>query len=208
MIKHILFDFGGVLVDLDWNRANRYLGQFTKETWEDLYRAAPEMLHGFETGRISGDEFLDAVKSRGIPEAHVKQAWNVVLVRFPKHRVHFLKILKERYSIYLYSNINVWHIEALDAMAREQIGMSLDAFRRLFHGTWFSNEMGHRKPDPGGFEVILKETGIRPEETLFIDDTPANVATAQDLSFQAFRHDPRQDITNELTRYLHAANAH
>lgn len=82
---------------------------------------------------------------------------------------------------------------------RENLG-----YDRHFDGTYYSSEMGAMKPEAAYFERIVADLGLAPEVLLFIDDNPANIATARELGLQVHHHDP-QSGTAGLRRALDEA---
>jgi len=149
--------------------------------------------HGFaasffsnhEAGRISDEEFLKAIKnllteelkdSAGeISDEDVIEAWNALLLEFPPERISLLKEIKSRYRLFLFSNTNAIHYDKFREMYRNAFAGELED---LFERSYFSHSLGHRKPDTGGFELIIRENNLDPKQTLFVDDAFINVEGA------------------------------
>ncbi|HLT52357.1 MAG TPA: hypothetical protein VKZ97_00600, partial [Flavobacteriaceae bacterium] len=112
MINTIIFDFGDVFINLDKTATEKGLKNLgLTEFNQDMQR----MNEAYEVGRVTSNEFLDFYTS-AIPQANkaeLKNAWNSILLDFPKHRLEFLKTLKEsnKYQLFLLSNTNEIHID-------------------------------------------------------------------------------------------------
>ncbi|HHB77740.1 MAG TPA: HAD family phosphatase [Saprospiraceae bacterium] len=201
-MKNILFDFGGVFVDLDMDAVNMGIQSYLGTTFQALYQRNKSVFDGFETGHLSETEFVDAVTEMGLPKSKIKDIWNKMVLGIPKNRIEFLESLQGKYNLYLYSNTNVFHESELNRLMWAHHNMSLDAFRKLFDGSWFSHDIGWRKPGPEGFEYIIKATGIRPEETLFIDDSPTYLEGAKIMGMHTILHDVSNDIAHVFEEYV------
>lgn len=186
-IKNIIFDLGGVILNLDFSiteRAFRDLGvtqfsnMFTQHHSNDLFVQ-------LETGRISEPEFYEAFrKGTGVNLSNetIKKAWNALLLDFREPTLEWLEKNRSRYRIFLFSNTNQIHHDAFIAAYKAKTGKAdFDAF---FEKAYYSQHIGMRKPDPAPFLQILQEQNLVPEETLFIDDTIKNIETAKSLGIK------------------------
>ncbi|HAL83421.1 MAG TPA: HAD family phosphatase, partial [Mucilaginibacter sp.] len=85
---------------------------------------------------------------------------------------------------FLLSNINQIHYDFI--MDYLKIEFGFDGNSHLFEKTYYSHLVGKRKPDAAIFEQVLNENNLNPAETLFIDDSPQHIATAQKLGIQTY----------------------
>lgn len=207
MIKHIIFDFGNIFVDLDFDEVNLGIQTYVGMGMKGVYLRHSEVFDSYERGDLSEKDFLDAVSKVGIPRNKVAAIWNSMIVGIPPHRIDFIKSLPSKYDIFLFSNINTLHESEVNRLMLAQNNMSLEDFRKLFKGSWFSHHIGMRKPDAEGFELIIKETGINPSETIFIDDSAINVQGAVEMGMHIAVHDPEDDIVEMLETYINQANS-
>lgn len=181
MIKNILFDLGNVLIEVDIRKTLRAFGTNTIITAGDLIGAGEsELVAKYQVGEISTDDFINAILpicKPGTTRQEVIDAWMAMLVGIPETRKQkLLELHKAGYKLYVLSNINELHAE----WTREQI-------RNLpFEQVFFSNEMHLAKPDVRCYEMVIRETGIKPEETLYIDDLPANIEAGLNAGFECF----------------------
>jgi putative hydrolase of the HAD superfamily len=68
----------------------------------------------------------------------------------------------------------------------------------FFDKVYFSHRVGLRKPMPEIFELILNSNGLKPEHTLFIDDSPQHIAAAQKLGIQTIFLEQGMTIENDI----------
>jgi putative hydrolase of the HAD superfamily len=186
-IQNIIFDLGGVLLNIDYFRtveAFKNLGlkdpekAFTKEVQADLFQK-------FEKGEVSSEGFLLEL-SKHMPGAglnEIEDAWNALLLEFPFSRYTLLKKLSRDYKLYLLSNTNAIHEKAFKGIIDDSVGWT--NFESLFRAIGYSHQLGERKPNLKVFELVLKKNGLSPEHTLFIDDTIDHVLSALKLGIRA-----------------------
>jgi len=172
-IKNIIFDLGGIFLNIDFSKTEKAFADLGVQ-FNDFYSQhhASELFELLETGKISPEEFHDSfVEETGLHLSYeeLKNAWTALLVDFPIERLQWLQEIGKRYKIFLFSNTNKIHYDVFTEMFHEQTGFK--DFNKLFVKTYYSHEMGLRKPYPESYLYILNEQQLRPEETLFIDDT-------------------------------------
>jgi FMN phosphatase YigB (HAD superfamily) len=142
----------------------------------------------FERGDISAENFREKIRQiTGKPELtdqQIDHAWNSLLVGVPEGNHQLLLRLKPRYRTFLLSNINAIHYDYIMKYLKEEFGF--DGNDHLFEKIYYSHLIGKRKPDAAIFEQVLNENNLDPAETLFIDDSPQHIATAQKLGIQTY----------------------
>ncbi len=183
-IKSIVFDLGGVIIDLDvrqtYNAFLKILGDGEMQL-DKGYLKHP-VFRQYELGEIDSDAFVKHIKENAISKTsnqEIINAWNAMLVSIPNERVELLETLGKHYRLFVLSNTNAIHEEYFEKMA---LGYSY--LRDLFESVYYSHHIGFRKPDIEAFNHVTKESGIKPGETLFVDDLENNVKTAEKLGFQ------------------------
>lgn len=186
-IKNIIFDFGGIIVDLDKEaavRAFEALG-FDAGTYIGDY-AQDGVFALMETGEMSPDEFCGYVRERtglDVENGEVFRAWNKMLAGMPPHRLRFIRRLRTDYRTFLLSNTNAIHWEhSRREPAAPWEAWPEDCFDRVF----LSFRMHAAKPDARIFREALSEAGLKAEETFYIDDSSANCEVAESLGMRAF----------------------
>jgi len=197
-IKNIIFDLGGVVLDIDETMTFHELQK--KGIDGPAFMQDPRFLvidGKFERGILSAPSFRKQVKELAglehLSDADFDFLWNSMLLDIPRERIQALEQIKEHYNIFLMSNTNEIHY---DLYVRDlQLRFGYKQFDDLFDKSYFSFDIHLMKPDPLFFEYILEHQGLKPEETLFIDDSPENIKVAMQMGIHVF-HIHR----NELVR--------
>lgn len=195
MIRNIIFDFGDVFINLDKAGAL----QNTRDLL-GIKEFSPKMIHineQYEMGLISSDEFLKFYETEfpNLNQQKIINLWNSLLKDFPKKRLHFLKEVNKKYRCFLLSNTNELHINWI----KKDWGIELyNEFKSCFEEFYLSHEMNLRKPNADIFEFVLTKHQLNPKETLFIDDTKENTATAKKLGIHIWTINPETDDVIEL----------
>jgi glucose-1-phosphatase len=182
-IKNIIFDLGGVIINLDNRRTEDAFTALGVKNFRDYFGHgfAADFFKDYEVGKINDQEFIQSIRQLAglgqVPDQAIIDSWNALLLDFPRERIQLLKELRKTYRLFLFSNTNALHLAALRQIWSNGIGNgSLDDY---FEKTYYSHLMGMRKPDPESFELILKENDLKGKETLFVDDAIINVEGAE-----------------------------
>lgn len=187
-IKNIIFDFGGVLCNIDpglTEKAFARLGIRAYDTARAI-TATNGVFEQLETGTITPDEFRDHLRPwfpHPVSNEAFDNAWNALLLDFPEPRLRLLEHLRARYRIFLLSNSNEIHYRKYVADFSNRYGYP--DFDALFEKAWFSFRIGLKKPDPAVFEYVLKDKNLLPGQTLFIDDTRIHTQSAGQTGMHA-----------------------
>lgn len=186
-VKNIIFDLGGVIINLDYFKSIRELEQYCAEGHSIEYsqRAQSHLFDLFETGNSSPEEFRQHLREAyklDATDEQIDEAWNAMLLDIPAERIELLRELGNKYRIFLLSNTNAIHMKRFNEMVEHSFTMpSLDS---LFERAYYSHLIGQRKPDAIVFEQILEENSLKREETLFIDDSIQHIESANKLGLQ------------------------
>lgn len=210
MVKNIIFDFGGVLMDLDFKITVVGLSKLLQVDFKDkLYiKWFLDLFKSFEKATISEEEFLAALinnSTENPSKESLISVWNAMMLSTKKERFDMLKELKGDYKVYLLSNTNTIHYRRMLEIMKELFG-DLDFHRTYFHKAYYSQQMGMRKPDKEIFDTICIENNLEKTETLFIDDLPFNVEGARKAGLHAVQHDPKTEITEKIQTYIAMTN--
>lgn len=191
MIKNIIFDLGGVIYQLDFDRFNRNLHALQRQSsGAEIYSRhhQPPAFSDYERGTIDTATFRARLREELqliATDAEIDQAWNSLLVGVFPDRRKLLAQLKPHYKLALLSNINELHLEYVQKDCGEIL--------QLFDHCFFSCALGTRKPEAQIFQIVLDRMGFLPQETLFIDDSPPNVIGAEKLGITSVcLSDPHQ----------------
>jgi putative hydrolase of the HAD superfamily len=203
-IRNIIFDLGGVLLNIDPKRTIEAFGTLGMEqlVGDKGLSYDHEIFYLMEQGKISSDEFRKGVLEllpNQVSFQEIDAAWTAMLIDFPAIRVQLLKNLRKDFKIYLFSNTNAIHVEKFHSIFRNQHGFEVST---LFEKDFYSNEIGFRKPSPESFREIIRLSGINPEESLFIDDSLPNVEAAKASGMKGFWLEPGQKVEEVFQKYL------
>lgn len=187
-IRNIIFDLGGVLLDLDYSATQKAFQELGAEDFNAIYSQAAQnnLFDLYETGKISDAKFLEglsAVLPAHVTETAITNAWNAMLLNLPLERLELLKRLKDHYRIFLLSNTNEIHISAFEKIILEQ--HKLTGLETLFEKTYYSSRIGMRKPETEIFEYVIKENNLSKSETVFFDDSIQHIRGAESAGIKA-----------------------
>ena len=197
--KNIIFDFGGVIFDIDYFRTQQAFEELGITWFHELFaqQHSSEVFAKLETGKISEEDFYEEFRKEtkiNLTNEQIKTAWNAMLVSYSIDRIELLKQIKNKYNLFLFSNTNVIHHAEFHKMYHEKFGHAdLDD---LFKKPYYSHIMGLRKPTPESFLYIIEEQKLNVAETLFIDDTFINIEAAKELGLQTIHLVPPKDLLN------------
>ncbi len=199
-IKNIIFDLGGVILDLDESITYKELGKMGINTSELAHsKDLMEILSKFDTGIYTAPTFRKKMKAligqEKMTDQKFDSIWDAMLLDIPRERIEAIEKVKKHYKIFLMSNSNVIHY---DLYVRDlQLRFGYNEFDELFNKSYFSFAEHLEKPDPRFFELILDHEGLLPEETLFIDDTEKNIKVAKSLGINTY-HISREELVRNL----------
>jgi FMN phosphatase YigB (HAD superfamily) len=196
-IKNIIFDLGGVILNLDNQRTeDAFVSMGVKQFREYFgHGYAASFFKDYEVGKISDRQFIDSLRELtglAVSDEEIVKGWNAMLLDFPPERIALLESLRSRYRIFLFSNTNALHLTSFRETYRNAFGEGeLDDH---FEKAYYSHLLGMRKPDVASFEYIIKELALIPGETLFVDDALVNVEGANAVGLQGFHLSPGLSI--------------
>lgn len=196
-IKNIIFDLGGVLLNIDPRITGRRLEEFGVANMEELHHKLMDvrLYKRFDSGACSPERFYEEIRELSgisLTDNQIEEAWNALLLDFPYERVNMLHQLSENYRLFLLSNTNSIHYRTYTQKFREVHGEEMPS---LFEKLFLSYEMGCSKPDPAIFRKALIIANLKAEETLFIDDMAENVEAAVKEGLKACHLGNGTDVT-------------
>lgn len=201
-IKHLILDLGGVLFDLDYSATQR---AFFELGFEQQYskKAQANVFDELEEGKISDVDFYqflaeNSTKKIKPSDLELKLAWNKMLLGLQAEKLDLLLELKQKYGLFLYSNTNEIHIQAVwDSLKKDHQLADLNAY---FDKVYLSHEMGIRKPKSEGFNQIINDNNLDKKATLFIDDSIQHIEGANKAGINALWLDLKKDNVNSLLK--------
>lgn len=186
-IEAIIFDFGGVFLDIDYKKTSRAFKDLGMAHFDNYYQQSftNPLFADFETGKADDKKWLDGLRSESgcnLTDQQMINAWNAMLGKFRPTSIEFIKTLKNKLPLFLLSNTNVIHHEAFHNIHEQQFGNR--KFDNGFDKAYYSHIIQIKKPDAAAYEIILNENGLKASTTLFIDDTEKNIIGAKALGLQ------------------------
>lgn len=215
MIKTIIFDLGGVLIDVDMNRCFHNIKALGVDV-DSLTKTSSESnapistvcegvtisgaLHEYQIGKIPTNKFISMIQqisNPGTTRQQVLDAWNSCLLTLPKYKLDFVKQLRnEGYATYLLSNTNDAHWKYILETSFPEPAENY--FDKLF----LSQEMGMAKPDTEIYAEVLRKIGTPADECLFIDDSSTNCKAAETLGIYTYNAPVHTDYREEVLKLM------
>lgn len=195
MAKNLIFDLGGVILDLDRDRTfNAFFSMGFSGSLKDILKL--DSL--YQTSQISTEDFCRAIASRckhNISLENIANAWNHMCVNIPENKLQALKKLRKNHKVYLLSNTNELHWNFCCNNWMDRRGLQIkDCFDKLF----LSYQMGIEKPNPKIFESVIKDLKISSSDALFLDDNADNINVAAKCGLQTMHVKPGSNWVEEL----------
>ncbi len=186
-ITTLIFDLGGVIVDLDWERCVENFRKIGVSEMDALISTTLQrgFILQYERGEISSEEFRNEVRKYSdmdLTDDEINYAWTSLLVHVPEEKLQLLRELKKKYRVLMLSNTNELSFDFCEENFFNKNGFQTDDY---FDKCYLSYKMGMNKPDADIFETLLAEENLKAEECLFLDDGIQNVKTARALNINA-----------------------
>jgi glucose-1-phosphatase len=203
--KNLIFDLGGVLLNLDMLRTEQAFFELGITKFPDLFAILHdyEIFLKLETGHIEPGVFVETLRQQahpGVQPQQVIDAWNALLMDFREGSLDFLEKASAKYKVFLLSNTNAIHEDFFKQQYTiTRSGKQMDD---LFTKAYYSHKMGLRKPEKEIFDFVLNDSKLLPEETIFIDDNLSNVTTAKSMGIDIVHLTPGKTVEKELAHLL------
>lgn len=185
----VIFDLGGVILDLDYNKTTQAFIDLGIENFDHLYSQANQenLFDLIETGKISGQHFINKLLQMlppGTSANKVVHAWNAMLLHFPSRKLDLLMELKQSGKrTFLLSNTNEIHLTQVNRLLAK---VSSNKLSDYFEKVYLSHEVHLRKPDRAIFEHVLEEGRLNRSDVLFIDDSIQHILGANEVGLTTF----------------------
>lgn len=186
MIRNLVFDYGGVVVNVHGSVVRRAFMDLRVARWKQIfyYRRIKRLKDDFIDGVRPADEVIDEIHAlcgQGVSRQQLCRVMGLLAGELPPERIRRIASLREKYRVYVLSNINdtLWQTSVRQI---EDLGLSVGD---CFDATFLSYEMGVAKPDESIYRQMVADTGMEPAETLYFDDRLNNVEAGRRLGFQA-----------------------
>lgn len=200
-IKNIIFDLGGVILDINYQATIDAFVEIGIKDFSNLYsqKDQRQIFDDFEIGKITSNQFISSIQSlsqNSISKDKIITAWNAMLLEINTEKLDYLLSLKERFRIFLLSNTNEIHISKFEAgLAKKN---ELKKFYDCFEKVHFSSRFSLRKPNVDCFKKVLKFNKLNASETIFIDDSKQHVEGALKYGIKGYLFPQNYTIQNWL----------
>ena len=187
-IKNLLFDLGGVVVDIrreNCVKALKAIGIKDAESMLGDYCQKGAFLL-LEEGKITPAQFRDEMRKftdKKVTDGQLDDALNKFIIGIPEHRLKTLDLLHKEFKVYALSNTNEI---MFDSILRQEFSKDGKRVEDYFDGMCLSYKEGCAKPDPQIFNSLINKFGIIPSETMFFDDSQTNLEAAEKLGFRTW----------------------
>lgn len=196
-IKNIIFDWGGVLIDITLERflSECKVAGIPFEDKEITGTHKTGFFLEYELGNISDDDARNELRRRAgrdFSDVELNRIWSTMIDRIPEEKLELLSKLKDKYNLYILSNTNAIHWNNVAPEVFSYKGLDInDFFRKVF----LSYEMHLAKPDIAIYLKALSDAGMNAEETMFIDDSKLNCDAAQSVGINSVHYIPGEDLS-------------
>ncbi|MBI2281340.1 MAG: HAD family phosphatase [Bacteroidetes bacterium] len=196
-IENIILDLGGVIINLNQELTTKAFQQLFPINHNEILEKSQtqQLFEKYETNQISTAEFLQFFKAFNpfINENQIIEAWNKMLLDIPLERIDLIKNLSKKYNVFLLSNTNELHYLTIENQYQKV--SKNGTFESLFKKAYLSYRIGLRKPNQEIFENLLLDAHLKPENTLFIDDSLEHINAASTLGIRTYHLDSNNNET-------------
>lgn len=186
--KNIIFDLGGVIVNYDIEADTRALHAAGLPTYAECcdHPEISKIMNDFLNGLTPWEEYRTQIRPYCVPnitDEMILSAMDDVMGEIPVNRLEWILELRKTHRVYLLSNICEYTWLRI-VRKLQQLGYTPEL---LFDQVFLSYEIQLAKPDVRIYQQVIDETKIIPEETLFLEDTQANLDSAATLGIQGIK---------------------
>lgn len=182
--KAIIFDLGGVIVNLDQDRTIRSFKRLNINL-DEVNEKLP-VFKQYEIGQVNTETFIQTIKAElkgNASDLEIITAWNNMILDVPSVRIEVLKELRKHYRLFILSNTNELHIQEFIKLF--EVNHPSEKWENLFDKIYYSHKIGLRKPNKEAWQLILNENNLSAQETIFIDDTIMHYKAAEAIGINS-----------------------
>lgn len=186
MIKNLIFDCGGVVFEVDYERSYNEFKKLSRNPliFDQLsVFGFKHIASDYETGKQTSQDFLVDIRNKldlQASDEQIIEAWNAMLIGYLDDSKEVIDKLKNKFNVALFSNTNEIHYVTFSPICKELL--------ESFDKTYFSHHIGLKKPNLDSFKFVLDDSGYLPNETIFIDDSAENIEAANKLGISTIHY--------------------
>ena len=202
-INALIFDLGGVIVDLDILATSREFAFMADKSVSEVEKLAgsQSFFADYEMGKIDDVAFRTRIREMlniFNSDEEIDAAWNAMIKSIKRDRLALIGNINRRYQCFVMSNTNNIHLRYVMPMADD--ASPSGSFQQLFKQMYLSQKLGVAKPDPAAWQPILDDHQLDPATTLFIDDKPENIEGAAQLGIRGYHN---QEVDDWMALFQH-----
>ena len=194
-VKALLFDLGGVVIEIDFDRVLKRWEPISKLSFTELkatfhFDTAYER---HERGEIEAAEYFAHLRDflqLDASDDELAAGWNAVFVADLHEVLAAIAQARAELPCYAFTNTNPTHLAAWKA----GFPAAFNGFDKIF----ISSDLGVRKPERRAFDAITADIGVAHEQILFFADTFENITGAREAGLQAVYVQSPEDVCNVL----------
>jgi glucose-1-phosphatase len=171
-ISTVIFDIGGVLINIDPGAFPRLLGFDRNRNHHVDEKAIAQTAKEYEAGRIGTEDFfrkLDKIFKGNYSREQLANAWNAIVQKENSAIIPLIDAILTKYRTAILSNTNPLHY---------QKSIDTAAIVKKFPKSYLSYQIGASKPDPAIYQFVITDSAVHPSSILLIDDLGENIAAA------------------------------
>lgn len=203
-VHALLFDLGGVLIELDFERMYRAWARHSPLSPEEIAArfSVDSAYERHERGEINAADYFEHLRrllQLKASDREVAEGWNALFVGPIEESLALVRRLRTTIPCFCFTNTNPTHQRTWSSRYPE--------LGSLFEEIFASSSIGLRKPDERAFRTVAERMGVEPTRILFFDDLAQNVDAARAVGMQAVTVRSPRDIIKalELSRVQSAA---
>ncbi len=191
-INTVIFDIGGVLLNIDHDAFPRLLGIERSQVNHVDKQAIERIAKEYEIGRIGTEEFfgmMDDIFKGKYTREKLEKAWNGIVVEENSEIIPIVDAIQARYQTAILSNTNPAHF---------QESCDTAAIVKNFSELYLSFQIGVAKPNPAVYQYVIRDLSADPSSLLFVDDLAENVAAAMKCGMEGIVFKDTASLYSEL----------
>jgi epoxide hydrolase-like predicted phosphatase len=199
--KALIFDLGKVVFDLSFDQVFQYWASASGQQADAIKDSFQfdEFFDKFERGEVSNNLFRTKISQRlnlQLTDEVFDEGWCSLYLDTYAGIDTLLRSLQEQYQLVALTNTNGIHKQVWEAKYEK----SLSHFDKVF----CSHELKTRKPEKLAYQCVLDYLGVKPQQTIFLDDSYANTEGAAQLGIKTILVESQQQMHTDLHNMLHA----
>jgi len=194
-VKALIFDLGGVVIDIDFNKVFSHWADFSNRSVEEIHSkfTFDHIYEAHERGEIDSTEYFQSLRNTlgiDISDLQFEDGWNSLFIGEVPGIAGLLQQARKKLPIYAFTNSNRAHQKVWSQRFSETLS--------LFDAVFNSSEIGKRKPEPEAFQIVADSIGLEFHQMIFYDDSIDNIIGARKLGLMTVHVKSVLDIADSF----------